>query len=436
MKGVMIRMKTADSAMLYNTHPVVSELNRVKGFDPLRFMKATPEGPKLELKYKKIWFRLKYPQGRFKYSALKITDQLAIIEARVYFDKNDPEAKAAFTARSDKATAPGGMYIEATQYAAIDQALTDAGFGIQFAQDDSDIISAKEKQTKASKKEETPAAVKSPEINVDDLKDAVTVRISEVEPNRKQPRKNFDDEKLEELAESIKTFGLLQPILVQKRDGYYEIIAGERRWRAALKAGLKEVPVIIRDYTEKEILELSLIENIQRENLNPIEEAQAYKRLMDEFGLGQAEVAQRVSKSRPAVANSLRLLKLEENVQKMLIDGQISMGHARALLPLEIPEEQLAVAQKIAEKELSVRETEKLVKELLKTGTGKKEIKPVEQKEDPSIEIIYRQIEERLQQTLHTKVSIQRKRNGHGKLLIDFYNSDDLEKIIDRLTDR
>ena len=344
------------------------------------------------------------------------------------------------------------------------------GVEILFADDEEDIpvVEKKEKVPQAEsvsretitfkedvkpevikeKKEETPAAVKSPEINVDDLKNAVTVRISEVEPNRKQPRKNFDDEKLEELAESIKTFGLLQPIesiktfgllqpiLVQKRDGYYEIIAGERRWRAALKAGLKEVPVIIRDYTEKEILELSLIENIQRENLNPIEEAQAYKRLMDEFGLGQAEVAQRVSKSRPAVANSLRLLKLEENVQKMLIDGQISMGHARALLPLEIPEEQLAVAQKIAEKELSVRETEKLVKELLKTGTGKKEIKPVEQKEDPSIEIIYRQIEERLQQTLHTKVSIQRKRNGHGKLLIDFYNSDDLEKIIDRLTDR
>ena len=283
---------------------------------------------------------------------------------------------------------------------------------------------------------EEAAPVKKTESKTSgDLRDAVTVRISEVEPNRKQPRQNFDEEKLEELAESIKTFGLLQPILVQKRDGYYEIIAGERRWRAALKAGLKEVPVIIRDYTDKEILELSLIENIQRENLNPIEEAQAYKRLMDEFGLGQNEVAQRVSKSRPAVANSLRLLKLEENVQKMLIDGQISMGHARALLPLEIPEEQLAVAQKIAQKELSVRETEKLVKERLKTGSDTKELKPEEQKEDPSIEIIYKQIEERLQQTLHTKVAIQRKRNGHGKLLIDFYNSDDLEKIIDRLTD-
>ena len=175
------------------------------------------------------------------------------------------------------------------------------------------------------------------------LKDAVTVRISEVEPNRDQPRKVFDEEKLEELADSIKTFGLLQPILVQKRDGYYEIIAGERRWRAALKAGLKEIPVVVRDYTEKlkeipvvvrdytekEILELSLIENIQREDLNPIEEAQAYKRLADEFGMGQAEISQRVSKSRSAVANALRLLKLDEQVQKMVIDGQLSMARWR-----------------------------------------------------------------------------------------------------------
>ena len=230
----------------------------------------------------------------------------------------------------------------------------------------------------------------------------------------------------------------MQPILVQKRDGYYEIIAGERRWRAALKAGLKEIPVIVRDYTAKEILELSLVENIQRENLNPIEESRAYKRLMDEFGLSQEEVAQRVSKSRSAVANSLRLLKLEENVQKMVIEGQITMGHARALLPLEIPEEQLKMAQEIVEKQLSVRETEKKVKEILSSGK-KPEVevtKTQQQEEDPSIAVIYKQIEERLQQTLHTKVSIQRKRNGHGKLLIDFYNSDDLEKIIDKLTDR
>ena len=304
------------------------------------------------------------------------------------------------------------------------------------SQNQKDDVSRETSEVKAEstpeKKDKT-----SKDADADSLKNAVTVRISEVEPNRKQPRKNFDDEKLDELAESLKNFGLLQPILVQNRDGYYEIIAGERRWRAALKAGLKEVPVIIREYTEKEILELSLIENLQRENLNPIEEAQAYKRLMDEFDMGQADVAQRVSKSRSAVANSLRLLKLEEEVQKMLVEGQISMGHARALLPLEIPEEQVAVAGKVAEKQLSVRETEKLVKELLKTGAdaGTKETGQEEQKEDPSIEIIYKQIEERLQQTLHTKVAIQRKRNGHGKLLIDFYNSDDLEKIIDRLTD-
>ena len=268
--------------------------------------------------------------------------------------------------------------------------------------------------------------------------DAIIVRISEVEPNREQPRKKFDEEKLQELSESIKTYGLLQPILVQKRDEYYEIIAGERRWRAALKAGLKEIPVIVGDYSEKEILELSLIENIQREDLNPIEEAEAYKRLMDEFRLGQAEVAARVSKSRSAVANSLRLLKLEERVRKMVVDGQLSMGHARAILPIEDADQQYELAQKITEKQLSVRETEKIVKEMLKSGAeqDKSIVKIEKQEEDPSIAIIYKQIEERLQQSLHTKVSIQRKRNGHGKLQIDFYNSDDLEKIIDRLTDR
>ena len=268
--------------------------------------------------------------------------------------------------------------------------------------------------------------------------DAIIVRISEVEPNREQPRKKFDEEKLQELSESIKTYGLLQPILVQKRDEYYEIIAGERRWRAALKAGLKEIPVIVGDYSKKEILELSLIENIQREDLNPIEEAEAYKRLMDEFRLGQAEVAARVSKSRSAVANSLRLLKLEERVRKMVVDGQLSMGHARAILPVEDADQQYELAQKITEKQLSVRETEKIVKEMLKSGAeqDKSIVKIEKQEEDPSIAIIYKQIEERLQQSLHTKVSIQRKRNGHGKLQIDFYNSDDLEKIIDRLTDR
>ena len=281
--------------------------------------------------------------------------------------------------------------------------------------------------------------IKNDQVKNDaDRSDPVTVRISEVEPNRDQPRKYFDDEKLEELSESIKTYGILQPILVQKKDGYYEIIAGERRWRAALKAGLKEIPVIIREYTDKEILELSLIENIQREDLNPIEEAEAYKRLIDEFGMSQEEMAKRVSKSRSAVANSLRLLKLEGDVRKMLVDGQLSMGHARALLPLEIAEEQTEVARKVADRQMSVRETEKLVRDILKTGAGSgtKAVKTEQPQEDPSIAVIYKQIEERLQQTLHTKVQIQRKRNGHGKLMIDFYGSDDLDKIIDRLTDR
>ena len=281
--------------------------------------------------------------------------------------------------------------------------------------------------------------IKNDQVKNDaDRSDPVTVRISEVEPNRDQPRKYFDDEKLEELSESIKTYGILQPILVQKKDGYYEIIAGERRWRAALKAGLKEIPVIIREYTDKEILELSLIENIQREDLNPIEEAEAYKRLIDEFGMSQEEMAKRVSKSRSAVANSLRLLKLEGDVRKMLVDGQLSMGHARALLSLEIAEEQIEVARKVADRQLSVRETEKLVRDILKTGAGSgtKAVKTEQPQEDPSIAVIYKQIEERLQQTLHTKVQIQRKRNGHGKLMIDFYGSDDLDKIIDRLTDR
>ena len=281
--------------------------------------------------------------------------------------------------------------------------------------------------------------IKNDQVKNDaDRSDPVTVRISEVEPNRDQPRKYFDDEKLEELSESIKTYGILQPILVQKKDGYYEIIAGERRWRAALKAGLKEIPVIIREYTDKEILELSLIENIQREDLNPIEEAEAYKRLIDEFGMSQEEMAKRVSKSRSAVANSLRLLKLEGDVRKMLVDGQLSMGHARALLPLEIAEEQIEVARKVADRKMSVRETEKLVRDILKTGAGSgtKAVKTEQPQEDPSIAVIYKQIEERLQQTLHTKVQIQRKRNGHGKLMIDFYGSDDLDKIIDRLTDR
>ena len=327
----------------------------------------------------------------------------------------------------------------------VEKAMQSAGsenVEVFFADDDDSDEPVSVKQTPVIENREQNVS-RETQNEIKELKDfeernsePVTVRISEVEPNRQQPRKAFDEEKLEELSASIKTYGLLSPILVQKRDGYYEIIAGERRWRAALKAGLKEIPVIIRDYSEKEILELSLIENIQREDLNPIEEAKAYKRLMDEFDMGQAEVAERVSKSRSAVANSVRLLKLGDPAQQMLVDGQISMGHARALLPLEDSEKQTELAQKIVDQALSVRDTEKIVKEILSGESGKETetVKPREQEEDPGIAVIYKQIEERLQQTLHTKVSIQRKRNGHGKLQIEFYNNDDLDKIIDKLT--
>lgn len=255
------------------------------------------------------------------------------------------------------------------------------------------------------------------------------VKITHVEPNREQPRKNFDEDALQELADSIKQFGLLQPILVQDRKTHYEIIAGERRWRAAKLAGLKEVPVIVRDYTDQEIVEISLIENIQREDLNPIEEAQAYKRLLTEFNLKQDEVAERVSKSRTAVTNSMRLLKLCDEVQQMIIDDMLSTGHARALISIEDPEQQYMIAQKIFDEKLSVRDVEKLVKNLNKPEKVKKE-----SKEDKSLDIIYQDIEEKLKQSLGTKVEISSKGNGAGKVEIEFYNHDDLDRIIELLS--
>ena len=255
------------------------------------------------------------------------------------------------------------------------------------------------------------------------------VNITKVEPNREQPRKNFDEDALEELAESIKQFGLLQPILVQDRKTYYEIIAGERRWRAAKKAGLKEVPVIIKNLTEQEIVEIALIENIQREDLNPIEEALAYKRLLTEFNLKQDEVAERISKSRTAVTNSMRLLKLSENVQQMIIDDMISTGHARALISIEDPEQQYTIAQQIFDEKLSVRDVEKLVKNLNKPVKPKKTAVT-----DKSMEAVYQNIEENLKQKLSTKVSITSKGNGAGKIEIEFYSHDDLEKLMDLLS--
>ena len=253
------------------------------------------------------------------------------------------------------------------------------------------------------------------------------VKLSKVEPNREQPRKNFDEDSLQELAESLKQFGMLQPILVQNRGDYYEIIAGERRWRAAKIAGLKEVPVIVRELTDQEIVEISLIENIQREDLNPIEEAQAYKRLLTELHLKQDEVAERVSKSRTAVTNSMRLLKLCDEVQKMVVDDMISTGHARALISIEDPEEQYLIAQKIFDEKLSVREVEKLVKDLHKPPKPPKE-------ENKTLQAIYQEISERLKQSLSTKVSVSAKQNGAGKIEIEFYNHEDLERLLERIT--
>lgn len=254
------------------------------------------------------------------------------------------------------------------------------------------------------------------------------VKITKVEPNREQPRKNFDEDALLELADSIKQFGLLQPILVQDRKEYYEIIAGERRWRAAKMAGLKEVPVIIKNLTEQEIVEISLIENIQREDLNPIEEAQAYKKLLMEFNLKQDEVAERVSKSRTAVTNSMRLLKLCDEVQQMVIDDMISTGHARAILSVENSEEQYALAQKIFDEKLSVRDVEKLVKNLHKPVKAKKIA------DDTNLEVIYQDLEEKLKSALGTKVSIVSKGNGSGKIEIEFFSHDDMDRLVEIFT--
>ncbi len=253
------------------------------------------------------------------------------------------------------------------------------------------------------------------------------VKISKVGPNKEQPRKQFDEDALMELADSIKQFGVIQPIIVQEKNGFYEIIAGDRRWRAAKLAGLKEVPVIVKDYTDLEIVEISLIENIQRENLNPIEEALAYKRLLQEFDLKQDEVAERVSKSRTAVTNSMRLLKLDERVQQMVIDDMLSTGHARALLGIEDPELQAATAVRVFDEKLSVREVEKLVKQI---QSGKSEKK----KEDKVHDFIYTDLEEKMKMAVGTKVSIKQNAKGKGKIEIEYYSKEDLERIIDLIT--
>ena len=250
------------------------------------------------------------------------------------------------------------------------------------------------------------------------------VKLTQVEPNRKQPRKQFDEDALLELAESIKQFGVLQPLLVKQKGDYYEIIAGERRWRASKLAGIKEVPVIVKELTEQETVEISLIENIQRRDLNPIEEALAYKSLIDEYNLKQEEVADRVSKSRTAVTNSMRLLKLAEQVQTMLINEELSMGHARALLSIEKEEVQVETAKAIVERKLSVRETEKLVKAILNPKQAKLPI--------PSTnDVVYEKLSDKLKEIMGTKVNINHKKGGKGKIEIEYYSQDELERLLE-----
>lgn len=255
------------------------------------------------------------------------------------------------------------------------------------------------------------------------------LNINKVEPNPNQPRKRFNEDKLQELADSIKVHGIIQPLVVQKEKDSYIIIAGERRWRAARLAGVKEVPVVIRDFTEQELYEVALIENIQRQDLDPIEEANAYSNLIKEHHLTQDEVAERVSKSRVAITNSLRLLKLDQRVQQMVIDELLTGGHARALISIEDPEEQYNLANRIFDDKLSVRETEKLVKKILHPKPATEAEEPVNEAD----EAIYRDLEENLKTIIGSKVRIMRKPGGKGNIEIEYYSTDELDRIIDLL---
>lgn len=274
---------------------------------------------------------------------------------------------------------------------------------------------------KASKQTKTGAVTKTEVVK----KIEQTLNINRIEPNKNQPRKEFNEDALQELADSIKQFGVIEPLVVVKRKGYYELIAGERRWRAARLAGLKEVPVVIKDYDDQQIVEIALIENIQREDLNPIEEAHAYERLIQEFNLTQDEVAERVSKSRTTVTNALRLLKLTEKVQQMLIDDMLSTGHVRALITIADPQLQYETAMYIFDKKLSVRETESYVKKLL----NKKPKEKTSEKEDPELSFLYKAIENRLKESLGTKTTIKAKTKDSGKIEIEYYSQEDLERI-------
>ena len=281
-------------------------------------------------------------------------------------------------------------------------------------------VEEKKKEDNVVIKEVVKEVVKEVKVPVE-----TKVKLSLIEPNKDQPRKVFDEDALIELSESIKQYGVLQPLLVQKKDDYYEIIAGERRWRAAKLAGVKEVPVVIKDYSTQEVMEIALIENIQREDLNPIEEARAYQRLIKDYRLKQDEVAEKVSKSRAAITNALRLLKLDERVQDMVIEGKISSGHARTILSIDDNDKQYMIAQKIFDEKLSVREVEKLMKSLDKPEKKEKKL--------PANDFVYRDIEQKLKNILGTQVIIKNKSNNKGKIEIDYYSQAELERIYDML---
>lgn len=260
----------------------------------------------------------------------------------------------------------------------------------------------------------------------------MTLKIKDIEINKDQPRKQFNEDALQELADSITQHGIIEPLIVTKRDNYYLLVSGERRWRASMKAGLKEVPVVVKDYTDQEILEIGLIENIQREDLNPIEEAQAYQKLIEEFHMKQDDIAERVSKSRSAITNILRLLKLAKPVQEMVIDEKLSNGHARALLPIEDTELQYETACKVFDERLSVRETEKLVKKILNDLANPK----VEDTTATTVEdlsFLYRDIEEKFKYKLGAKTTIKAKNNDKGKIEIEYFSKDELEHIMEMI---
>ena len=298
------------------------------------------------------------------------------------------------------------------------------GLGAIFGED---VV--KENKEETEKKAKAKAEAKAAE-EMDKKGRILMLKLDLVQPNKEQPRKTFDEEKINELAESIKNYGVLQPLLVQKNDSFYEIIAGERRWRAAKAAGLKEVPAVLKEYSKQEAMEISLIENVQRADLNPIEEALGYKQLIDEFGLTQEEIAVRVAKSRTVITNTMRLLKLDEQIQNMLVQGVITSGHARALLSLEDIQMQLKAAKEILDKKLSVRETERLVKRLQKEASGEKK---EEKKKDETLALIYQDLEDRMKSVMGTKVSIHNKDKNKGRIEIEYYSEAELERIVEMI---